>query len=65
LNILTQLYAISIIGAVTFTSSYIVLYIFNKIVPLRADEEAEYDGLDIHETGVESYPEFSKYKSGI
>jgi len=30
------------------------------VVGLRVDEEIEIEGLDIHETGLECYPEFKK-----
>jgi len=64
-SFLTQLKAVAIIGSVTFSISFIIIYILNKLIGLRASEEAEYDGLDISETGVESYPEFNKSKLGI
>ncbi|SHO81199.1 hypothetical protein MNB_SV-15-1583 [hydrothermal vent metagenome] len=36
------------------------MYIINKILPLRVDEEDDYNGLDLSECGMESYPEFVK-----
>jgi len=30
------------------------------VMGLRVSEEEEYDGLDIHESGIEAYPEFAK-----
>ena len=55
-----QLKGIVIVGIFVFTSSYIVLSIINKILPLRADEEEEMQGLDVGECGLEAYPEFKR-----
>lgn len=56
----SQLEAIAIIGAFSFSASYAGFYIIKKIFGLRADEESEYEGLDINECGLEAYPEFVK-----
>ena len=55
-----QLKGIVVIAVFAFVSSYIVLWIINKIIPLRADEEQQREGLDISECGLESYPEFTR-----
>jgi Amt family ammonium transporter len=49
-----------VIGAFVFIVSFIVWKILDVIVGLRVDEETEVNGLDIHETGLECYPEFKK-----
>lgn len=54
----TQLKAIVIIGLFAFTMSYVGFYIIKKIIGLRANEESEYEGLDLSECGLEAYPEF-------
>lgn len=54
----TQLYGIVVIGAFTFVLSYGVFFVIKKVMGLRADEEDEYEGLDMSECGIESYPEF-------
>lgn len=38
-------------------ASFIVLFILKKTIGLRVSEKEETEGLDIHEHGVESYPE--------
>ncbi|MEE1962979.1 ammonium transporter [Allomuricauda taeanensis] len=38
-------------------ASFIVLFILKKTIGLRVSEEEEVDGLDLHEHGVEAYPE--------
>ncbi|MFA5454669.1 MAG: ammonium transporter [Sulfurimonas sp.] len=55
-----QLKGVVLVGIFTFSVSYTVLYIINKISKFRADDEAQLMGIDINECGVESYPEFKR-----
>ena len=55
-----QLKGIAVVGTFAFVSSYIVLFIINKIMPLRASEDEESQGLDVEECGLEAYPEFKR-----
>ena len=48
------------VAVFAFVSSYIVLFIINKIVPLRAESDEEMQGLDVEECGLEAYPEFKR-----
>ena len=41
-------------------TSGIVWYVLKALFGIRVDEEAEINGLDISELGMEAYPEFSK-----
>ncbi|WP_371039258.1 MULTISPECIES: ammonium transporter [unclassified Rhodosalinus] len=50
---------VGIIGA-TFVLSLIVWLILKAVIGIRVDEEAEINGLDVSELGMEAYPEFSK-----
>ena len=59
-EIMTQVRGIVVIGAFVFISSFIVWKILDLIIGLRVDEETEINGLDIHETGLEAYPEFKR-----
>jgi Amt family ammonium transporter len=59
-TILAQVKGIVIVGAFVFIASFIVWKILDLIVGLRVSEEIEVQGLDIHETGVETYPEFKR-----
>ncbi len=59
-TILAQVKGIVVIGAFVFISSIIVWKILDLIMGLRVSEEVEITGLDIHETGLECYPEFKK-----
>ena len=56
----TQLYSLIVVGIVVVITSAIVWYVLKALVGIRVDEEAEINGLDISELGMEAYPEFSK-----
>ena len=55
-----QLKGIVVIGVFAFVSSYIVLYIINKVLPLRVKKDQEVQGLEVEECGLEAYPEFKR-----
>jgi len=57
---MAQLKGVVVIGAFVFIASFIVWKILDIIVGIRVSEEIEVEGLDIHETGLECYPEFKK-----
>jgi len=59
-TIMAQLKGIILIGLFVFITSFVVWYIVKLLMGLRVSEQEEYDGLDQHETGLESYPEFVK-----
>ncbi len=55
-----QLKGIVTVAIFAFVSSYIVLFIINKIIPLKVTHDEELEGLDVNECGVEAYPEFKR-----
>ena len=55
-----QIKGILVIGIFAFASSYAILSVINKFLPLRADDDTQLEGLDITECGMEAYPEFKK-----
>ena len=59
-SLMAQIKGVVVVGVFAFALSYLIIFIINKIVPFRADEEAEIEGLDINECGLESYPEFKR-----
>ncbi|MBU3000246.1 ammonium transporter [Roseovarius nubinhibens] len=59
-NILTQLYAIVVVGVFVSAASAVVWLLLKAIIGLRVDEEAEINGLDTTELGMEAYPEFTR-----
>ena len=60
ITLIGQLKGILVIGIFAFVSSFIILYIINKIVPRRAHNDEEMQGLDVEECGLEAYPEFKR-----
>jgi len=56
----SQIYGIVAIGAFTFVVSLVVWFILKAVMGIRVTEEAEINGLDMAELGMEAYPEFSK-----
>ncbi len=59
-SLFAQIKGIVIVGLFVFVSSFIVWYILKRTIGIRASEQEEYEGLDLHETGLETYPEFQK-----
>ena len=57
-NLMTQLYSIMVVGLFVFVASAAVWFILKATVGLRVDEEAEINGLDVSELGMEAYPDF-------
>ncbi len=60
ITLITQLKGIFIIGGFVFVTSYIIWKILDLILKLRVEDKIEYEGLDLHETGLECYPEFKR-----
>ncbi|MEM6276489.1 MAG: ammonium transporter [Pseudomonadota bacterium] len=56
----TQVIGIVAYGVFTFVASLIVWFILKAIMGIRVSEEAEMNGLDTSEMGMEAYPDFSK-----
>ena len=55
-----QLKGVVVIGVFAFAVSYVVLFVINKFVAFRADDEHQLEGLDVSECGLEAYPEFKR-----
>ncbi|MEO9516795.1 MAG: ammonium transporter [Paracoccaceae bacterium] len=53
-----QIYGIVVVGVFTIVASAVVWLVLKAIMGLRVDEEAEINGLDMAELGMEAYPEF-------
>ena len=54
-----QLMPIIIVGVFVFGASFIVWSILKATVGIRVSQEAEIEGLDMAELGMEAYPEFT------
>jgi len=59
-SLMTQLTAIIAYGVFTFVAAGIVWFILKATVGIRVSEEAEIQGLDTSELGMEAYPDFTK-----
>ncbi len=55
-----QLKGVLLVGVFAFGVSYIVLFAINKLVPFRASDDDQLEGLDYVECGMEAYPEFKQ-----
>lgn len=60
ITFLNQLKGVAEIAVFVFTVSFGVIYLINKIVPFRATDEDQLQGLDVSECGLEAYPEFKR-----
>ncbi|MBN2782259.1 MAG: ammonium transporter [Campylobacterales bacterium] len=57
---IAQLKGVVVIGAFVFVTSFIVWKVLDMVMGLRVGEQEEIEGLDIHELGLEAYPEFKR-----
>ena len=55
-----QIKGVLVVGIFAFTASFVVMYVINKIIPFRASDDEQLQGLDIEECGLEAYAEFKK-----
>ncbi len=62
-TIFGQVISIVIVGAFIFSVSLVLWLILKATVGIRVSEEAEIDGLDLDELGMECYPEFVAAKA--
>ncbi len=56
---MTQLYGVLIIGAFCIITSGIIIGILKATIGIRVSKEEELQGLDIHEHGMNAYPDFT------
>jgi Amt family ammonium transporter len=54
-----QIVPIIIVGVFVFAVSFVVWAILKATIGIRVSEEAEIEGLDMSELGMEAYPEFT------
>ena len=55
-----QLKGVLVIGVIAFVSSFIVIKLINYVIPFRASDDEQLEGLDYIECGMEAYPEFKQ-----
>ncbi len=54
----SQLLGILVYAVFCITTSFIILFTLKKTVGLRVTEREELEGLDVHEHGMDAYPDF-------
>ena len=59
-SFVTQFIGFAAIGIFVFVVSMVVWVILKGVMGIRVTEEAEINGLDVSELGMEAYPEFAK-----
>ena len=55
---MSQLIGVVSYAAICIISSFIILFILKKTVGIRVSEKEEIEGLDVHEHGMDAYPDF-------
>jgi len=51
--------------AFVFTVMYLFFKLLNRVIPIRVPAEVELEGLDLHEVGVEAYPDFNQRRTSL
>ncbi len=59
-SFVTQIIGFGAVGGFVFIVSFVVWMFLKNTTGIRVSEEAEINGLDMSELGMEAYPEFSK-----
>ena len=59
-SFLDQLKGVVVVAVFAFSVSFVVLLIINKLSRFRAEDDAQLEGMDVNECGVEAYPEFKR-----
>lgn len=59
-SFLEQLKGVIVIAIFAFSVSFVILFLINKIFVFRAEDDAQVEGMDVTECGVEAYPEFKR-----
>ena len=54
----SQLIGVGSYAAICIVSSFLILFVLKKTVGIRVPEQEEIEGLDLHEHGMEAYPDF-------
>ncbi len=57
-QLITQLVGIGAIGAFCVLTSFIIIFILKKTIGIRVSQSEEVEGLDLHEHGMDAYPDF-------
>jgi Amt family ammonium transporter len=55
-----QVKGVFVVAVFAFSVSYLVIYLINKMIPFRAENDMQLQGMDVVECGLEAYPEFKR-----
>ena len=55
---LSQLIGVASYAAICISSTFIILFTLKKTIGIRVSERDELEGLDVHEHGMDAYPDF-------
>lgn len=55
-----QLKGVAVVAVFAFAVSFAVIYAINKLIPFRAEDDEQVEGIDVNECGLEAYPEFKR-----
>ena len=59
-SFLEQLKGVAVVAVIVFPVAYAILFIINRFVKFRAEDDMQVEGMDVTECGVEAYPEFKR-----
>ncbi|MBU0721097.1 ammonium transporter [bacterium] len=59
-SFISQLKGVAVVAVFAFSVSFVIIYVINKFVRFRADDDEQVEGMDVNECGVEAYPEFKR-----
>jgi Amt family ammonium transporter len=59
-SFMDQLKGVIVVAIFSFSISFVVISLINKVSKFRADDDVQVEGLDVNECGVEAYPEFKR-----
>ncbi len=59
-SLAAQIKGIVVVAIFVFVVSYITIFLINKIVTFRAEDDEQLEGMDVVECGLEAYPEFRR-----
>ena len=60
ISFMDQLKGVAVVAVFAFSVSFTILFIINRISTFRAEDDAQVEGMDVNECGVEAYPEFKR-----
>lgn len=55
---ITQLIGVGAYAAICVVSTFIIIFILKKTIGIRVPEKEELEGLDVHEHGMNAYPDY-------